>query len=265
METKRIISMHPKLAAVLDALVGLILLAFVGRFATLWFVAGWWAVRVLWWVILAQMVYCPASISRVYHALSLAVGNFGCAVFFLLVDWQNAWWVVAVLFLALPFATFWFIPEKGFELSFNAKPLRRLKLLFGIMGMAGVTTGLVALSVLQIIDRSTVWMWGIVAVIVVGFFSGYSWQQYDLKVTRRLVVAASLLALTIGEMIYAVLLWPIGYLASGFLLTWCWYIGWLQLRYALTQQGVQWKRQAPFLILNGVLLVIYLLFIVRWK
>ena len=87
----------------------------------------------------------------------------------------------------------------------------------------------------------------------------------ELGLPMSIVVAASLLALTIGEMIYAVLLWPIGYLASGFLLTWCWYIGWLQLRYALTQQGVQWKRQAPFLILNGILLLIYLLFIVRWK
>ncbi len=248
----------------MDALVGLVAVALTAQFNSLWFVGGWMLGRAVWWVILTQIMYCPPTLSRIGHAVALIVGNIGFATFFLLVDWPAGWWTIATLTVILPAATFWFVPQ-GPELSFTVKPLRRLTLLLGITGVAGLVTGFLAIFILQIVNRDALWMYVVGTSLVVTLCAAWWWHEYGLPVGRRLVLASALMMLCIVELLLAVLLWPVSYLTSGFLVTWLWYVLWLMMRYHLTEQGVQWKKQLPFLIGNGILLLVYLLIVVRWK
>ena len=57
---------------------------------------------------------------------------------------------------------------------------------------------------------------------------------------------------------------PIGYLVFGLFLVWFWYLLWLMARFHFSNEGIIWKKQIPFLILNLGLLLIFVVFIVQW-
>jgi len=58
---------------------------------------------------------------------------------------------------------------------------------------------------------------------------------------------------------------PLGFFASGLFLTWFWYDLWLLTRFNLSKDGIIWKKQRFFVIINIILMIAFLAFVVRWK
>jgi len=69
----------------------------------------------------------------------------------------------------------------------------------------------------------------------------------------------------IFELVWLVARLPLGNLVSGFLLVWLWYLLWILLRFNLSAQGIVWRKQAKFLILNLFIFIIFLIFVARWR
>ena len=64
MSFRTTISFHPKLAAALDLLFGLVLVWWVGKIGALWLFGVWWLFRAAWWFGLLGCMYYPPFLSR---------------------------------------------------------------------------------------------------------------------------------------------------------------------------------------------------------
>ncbi|KKW41831.1 MAG: hypothetical protein UY92_C0013G0030 [Candidatus Magasanikbacteria bacterium GW2011_GWA2_56_11] len=84
------------------------------------------------------------------------------------------------------------------------------------------------------------------------------YQPFRLPLYR---LPLSILTLVMAEATLVIIELPFGYLATALLLTWMWYLAQLLLRFHLSPEGVQWRRQAWFLAGNAVLYALVAYFI----
>ncbi len=265
MPIKKIISLHPKLAAILDGLFSLALMWWITKITSPWLLILWFFFRIGWWVALVQCMYYPPFISRLKHLVALTIFNAGLLSFLVFIDWKVAWYLVAGLFIAVPVLSFWFVPERADELTVLAKPHRRSRFLMSVLGVAGLWSGAEALIVLQIVSQSVAWFVIIFASVATVAISAWWWREYGLEYDKNFLMSGAVLLLVIFELAFLTVLLPLGYLMSSLFITWVWYIVWLVFRFTLSKEGINWKRQRNFLLVNAIILGIFLGAIARWK
>ncbi|MBI5729061.1 MAG: hypothetical protein HY983_02370 [Candidatus Magasanikbacteria bacterium] len=260
------ISFHPKLAAALDLLFGLVLIWWVGRIGTLWLFGIWWLFRAVWWFALVECMYYPPFLSRLRHWATLAVFNLGALFFIIFVDSALARYLVKGIILLVPLVSFLLIPEHADQLSMFAKPERRWRFLMSVFALAGFWSGAFALSAFGVADTNFLRLSvGLTAAVVTVAVSWWWWREYGLSYGKNFWFSSGVLGLVIFEISYCVALWPLGYLVSGLVVVWLWYLLWLLLRFSQTAEGINWRRQRFFLSANALLFTLFLIFIARWK
>ncbi len=265
-KTVRLISLHPKLAAGLDIVAAFIFLWLIKIIPHGWYWAlGWASARVLWWVLLSQFMYFPSYAKRLPHWLSLLFFQMGIAGYFLFLEPGSAYLLASLLFICVPFISFWLVPEHEQSLPVVAKSYRRWRLMQSAVGVTGLWTTVFAIDTYQFIGQTLHLLFLVGgAVLVTSFISSWWWYEYDNNVHARFWVASALMCAIAAELAYVFLLLPWGYLVAGFVFGWIWYIIWILMRYHLSSEGIRWQRQRWFVFLNVVLIALFLIFIVRW-
>lgn len=261
----KLISFHPKLAAILDGLFSVAMIWWIAKIGTPTMLLVWFIFRAGWWVALVECMYYPPSISRLKHWVALIIFNLGLTSFLVFIDWQVAWYLAAAIFVLAPLFSFWLVPAREDELSVLAKPQRRARFLMSVIGLAGIWSGVAAMITFQIISQSSTLLLISSAAVVTALVSVWWWAEYGSELNKNLLYSALVILLVIFELSYVVALWPVGYLVAGFFITWVWYDLWILLRFSFSKEGIDWRRQKTFLLINVILAIIFLSLIVRWR
>lgn len=262
------ISLHPKLAGFIDVFVAIAYLWWFGRLSSPGVLGVWFAFRPLWWAVILAVMYYPAAQSRFREWLSLTVLHLGFTGLFLIVprsSGQLSSPLVSAVYLALPLISFLMIPTGAAELSFTGKPLRRLQLIMAVAGVGGLASALFAAPVFQVITRGGFYLGGLFVVLLASSIGAWWWRIYTDAPPRHIFFDCIAFALLLFEIAYALQQLPLGFLVTGFLFTWVWYIVWLLLRFHLSREGIYWRRQAPFLVGNLLLMIAYVALVARWR
>lgn len=257
-------SLHPKLAAVIDLLLNfatLILFPQLGSW--LWFV-GWFLLRSILWVIFIRLVYYPPDLSRWRHFWSLVFLNFGLIVSLsIFVEWKIAWYLLMTIFIFFSCASFWLLPTGTDKLTFYRKPFRRWLFLMDAFGLAGFWSGIYALMQFQLL-RPNYFIWlELFGAIVSAFLAYWWWRAYGLEKNKRLLLSVVAVLVLVFELAWVVSRWPLGFMVSGLIIIWFWYICWLLIRFNLMPEGVDWKKQKFFIYSNIILFIIFV-FLSKW-
>ena len=259
------ISIHPKFAAFLDLIVGGLFLLVLKNVFAVWFLLTIALVRLLAWMIIVRLTYYPENIKRFWHLLSLSIFHIGAILLLLFIEWNYAWWLVAIIYLVFPIISFWLLPAKSHNLlSFVQKPFRRWKFWMSAFGLYGIWTGIFASISLQIISVNYWWLL-IFGSLFTAAISGWWWYEYSIERNPKFWWWCGAIALFITEIAWILYLWPLGYFASALILVWLWYTIWLMARFYLLPAGINWKKQISFFLINGLLFLIFLILIVKWK
>ena len=259
------LSFHPKFAAALDATLSGVMVWWLTILPNWWYMLVWFAFRLVLWLLLVRVVYYPPEASRRRHFLTLGIFGLGLILFLLFMEWPWTWYFFSFIFIVCPAVSFWLLPTKEGMLSFAGKPHRRWLFFMDVLGLAGVWTGLGAIWSFQLFSGITKWPYLIFGTLLTSLVSQAWWLEYRLEKNRRFWQALALLSLIVLQLSWIVFLWPIGYLVAGLFITWLWYLAWLILRFHLSPEGIVWRKQLPFLIINIILIAVYLSWFVRWK
>jgi hypothetical protein len=259
------ISLHPKLATGLDVLMSLVLLILFKQVHSWFFLYAWFFLRIVWWGVLIRLVYYSPGLQRSRHLVALTIFNGGILCFFLFIDWIWSWYGTAVLFVVGPAISFWLLPVVNTNLSFISKPQKRLRFVLTSIGLAGMWSAICAIASLNVYPFLMWWIWIVVGAVVTGIVSGLWWREYETSPAHNFWIWVGAQVLLIGEVAGVVIMWPSAFLINGLFITWLWYLFWLLGRFHLSQEGIFWKKQIPFLIINAVILGLLLLFVFRWR
>lgn len=259
------LSIHPKLAGVFDLLFGVLFLLFLRNVFAPWFLGALILVRLVAWVVIIRLSFYPESLKRFWHLLALLVFHLGTTILLLFLEWSFSWGLVALIYLIFPFVSFWLLPSRSQNfLSFEQKPYRRWRFWIASFGLYGFWTGIFASISLQILNLNYWWLL-IFGSTFTAIVSMWWWKEYGIEMKNKFwwwVLAVGIFLLEISWVLY---LWPLGYFVSALMLLWLWYDIWLMARFYLLPAGINWKKQISFFITNGLLLLIFLILIVKWK
>ncbi len=261
------ISLHPQLAACIEVLFGLGLWYSLATFSLWWQVVLWVVVRLGLWVALTSVVYYGAGLKRWDHLLCLAsfgLGMLGIVLFIDHTDLSWSWYATEFLFVIVPAASFVVLPSGSSSLPYVPKPARRWQLCLSTLGVAGLWSGIGALGDFNIAPLGS-WLWIIAGVLCSTLLAWWWWRRYEIFYPRRLFFWVLVFFLLFLEAAWVVMFWPLIFLSASIVLSTVWYLLWLIGRFHLSKEGVDWRRQAPLFVLTGLLLLIFLLFIARWK
>lgn len=259
------LSFHPKLAAVLDLFVNLIMIFWLKQIHSWTLIGLWFFLKIIIWTALMSLVYFPKEMNRWKHLLSLIFLTIGSLSFLLFIEWNFAWYLFGALFSFFSFFSFWLLPASSVSLTAFLKPHLRWRFIMSVIGLAGIFEGTGALISFQITPNINSWVWFIIASLFSAFVAGWSWLEYGIEKNKRFWIWVGCWFVMILELLWVMNLLPLGYLVSGLILIWFWYIVWLLARFNLTAEGISWRKQTWFLWFNAVLFFLFLVFIVRWK
>lgn len=259
------LSFHPKLAAVLDFLINLVMLWWVRQFNSWWLVGIWLVFRLAIWGAFMWLVYYPPEMSRWKHMASLVIMTLGALSFLLFIEWKVAWYLFGALFSFFSFFSFWLLPSSSVSLATFLKPHLRWRFIMSVIGLAGIFDGVTAIASFQIAPNISFWVWAVLASAISAAVAGWWWAEYGIEKNKRFLIWIGFWFVLILELLWVIQLLPLGYLVSGLVLIWCWYVVWLLARFNLTPEGIIWYKQRWFLISNAVLFSVFLIFIIRWK
>lgn len=259
------LSIHPKLAGVIDLVFGVLFLVLLRNVFAFWFLGVLLAVRLVVWVVIVRLSFYPSDIKRFWHLLSLFIFHLGATLLLLFIEWNYSWIEVALVYLAFPLISFWLLPAKNQNfLSFVQKPYRRWRFWIVAFGLYGIWTGIFASISLQILNVNYWWLL-ISGSIFTAIISAWWWKEYAVEVKEKFWWWMAVMGLFLVEIAWVLYLWPLGYFVSSLMLVWLWYDIWLMARFYLLPSGINWKKQISFFVVNGLLLLIFLILIVKWK
>lgn len=259
------LSIHPKLAGVIDLMFGVVFLVLLRHLFAPWFLVALMMVRLVAWVVLVRLSYYPPTTKRFWHLLSLTVFHLGATLLLLFIEWGFSWFEVALIYLVFPFISFWLLPSKSQNfLSFVQKPYRRWRFWMVAFGLYGIWTGIFASISLQILNINYWWLL-LAGSMFTAIISAWWWKEYGVETKEKFWWWSLVIALFLVEIAWVLYLWPLGYFVSALMVIWLWYDIWLMARFYLLPSGINWKKQISFFVSNGLLLLIILILIVRWK
>jgi hypothetical protein len=258
------ISLHPKLAAGLELVLGFVWLTFLPQIDFWWKLLIWGAVRLVWWAILIRLVFYSTGLSRFKHFFSLALFNVGIVSYIVFIDQLVTRQIVEVLAVALPAISLWLLPSTDLELSFALKPERRWRFFLSVLGLSGVWSGIIAGRAFGVYFIHISWLVA-VATLITGAVSAWWWWEYALPVSRRFWESLAVIMLLTFEAAWAVTVSPLGYFEGGLVITWLWYTLWLLMRFHISPDGIVWRKQIVSFVINGAGLVALITLVARWK
>ena len=261
---KKNLSFHPRLGAGLDLFFGLVFWWSMRGVSNVWALLAWVVVRVLLWVALVWFVSYVPGTKRWQHFASLCLFLVGALSFLIFIEWPFAWNLVGLILAFVPAFSFWLLPSVAGQPIFVFKPYRRWRLMMSTFGLLGLWSGGYAMATLQVFPFIT-WVFILVATLISTLTAAWWLLEYGCEINRNFWLWVIAVAMFILELSTAVFLWPIGYFVSGFLLAWFWYIIWIMARFHLSTLGINWKKQIYFFAGNGIAILLFLLFIVRWR
>lgn len=264
MDVNRTISIHPKMAGVIDAVFNVVILWLLTHINQGWVFLVWIFCRVFLWAGLVRLVFYPAGVSRFKHWLSLVAFFLGTVFFLIFIEWNWSWYLLAAVFVIFPLTSFWLLPDEGNQPTFSLKSLRHWLFIMTLFLVAGLWTAASAARILQIFNIGS-WFWVLIASVLNTGVAVWWWTDYGLERNRRFWAWAAVWFLLMLELGWVIFLLPLGYLVNGLLLSWFWFLLWLLARYHLSKEGLIWQRQTFFYALNFILMLFFLVFIVRWK
>lgn len=259
------LSLHPKFAGIMDIFAGLLFLFALKRISLWWILLIYLVLRLVWWIVLVRLVYYPPNIKRFWHLLALAVFHIGVVLLLLFIEWSPSWYLIGLVYLVFPLLSFWLLPSKSAgQLSFVFKPYRRWRFWMSAFGLFGLWSGTFAAVFLQILNVSY-WSLLIIASLFTTAITAWWWYEYNIEKNSRFWWWTACVGILIFEIAWVLFRWPLGYFASAMILVWFWYDIWLLARFHLLPAGINWPKQTLFFIINGILLLTFLVLIVRWK
>lgn len=258
-------SVHPKLAALIDLILNIATLVILPRLGSWQWFGIWFAARAGLWALFIRLVYYPPELSRWRHLWSLIFFNFGLIVALsIFVEWAVANYLLSAVFVIFSAASFWLLPTGESNLTFYQKPFRRWLFLMDAFGLAGLWSGIYAFMSFQIVGGQYFFLMYLAGAVVTTIVSLWWWQAYSLEITKKFFAAVLVCFALIFELAWIVGHWPLGFMMNGIVMVWFWYNIWLILRFNLSPEGVDWKKQKFFLVSNVILFVFFMLF-AKWN
>jgi len=258
------ISIHPKLSAVLDLVMGVIFLFGLKEMLfNWWFVLIWFVLRGMWWSGLVFLTFYTKNIDKIKHLIFLNIFNLGLFTSFLFLEWGLSKQVITLLLIIGPSFSFYLLPDKNSVLSYISKPYRRWLLILTVAGMMGIFSSVGAVFIFKV-SFIPKFVWILFTSVITSVMSIFWWQNYGLKLNKKMVSWGLVMFLIIFELSWVLSITPIGFLIFGLILVWLWYLLWLMVRFHLSHEGIIWKKQIPFLLTNLGLFLIFIIFVVQW-
>jgi len=262
---KNKISLNPRLVGVVDAILNMVLVVFLE------FLFSWsmlliiFLVKQIIWLLLIRFMYYPLQTIKWRHYLSLCIFSIGFILVILFVESNLVRYIISFTFIFLVFTSFWFLPKSKIELALFFKPHSRWRFIMAVMGLSGIFIGAQAIISFNILSGIHSWWWLILSSLFAILVAAWWWWEYSIKFDFRFLVTVFVFFVLFVEFSWVMYKLPLGHLINGLILVWIWYLLWLFTRFNLTTQGIKWKQQYRFLILNSLLFLFFLLFVVRWK
>lgn len=175
-------------------------------------------------------------------------------------------WIFLRLFLVgslgviLAFLGWWTLYGEASPIDVQ-KSVRRMMTMLWVFHAYALATVIFAIHIL--VQAVPFWILALLIAIFFGFISYMVWRLYINLPIRSLLFWVLLLIFFMIECVFVLELLPFGYLVLGLFLTWVWYILQLLFRFHLSRQGLSWRKQRKFLMVNSIAFVI-LFFVVRW-
>ena len=272
MNILKTLSLHPRFVAISDVFLNLLFLWQLSSAKVWWWLLVIFLIRLIFWLLAIRFSYYPIEAMRWRHFLSLFIFSLGVSLLLLFIDRGanqyplfNSWSLVSLVYISVIFLSFWFLPRSDISLSGFLKPHLRWRFVMCVTGLSGIFTGIMAMISFRITYRVSDWVWYILAVLISTALAGWWWWEYNLKYNFRFLISLIVFFVLILELVWIVAKLPFGHLVAGLVLTWGWYLTWLLMRFNLTNEGIDWKKQTKFLGINLLLFLIFLLFVARWK
>lgn len=152
---------------------------------------------------------------------------------------------------------------RGDGLWESMKPFRRYVMMNWVLAAYAVMTTLFALSAFFQGRFFNVFS-AVFGASVLAIISLEIWRLYFKSSLKPLILWALLMGIIFVEVIWAVGLLPFAYAVLGLIVCWFWYVLQLLTRFHFSQRGIDWKKQRRFLITNGMLFLLLLVFFIRW-
>lgn len=200
--------------------------------------------------------------------LSIGIDNiilhiFISSAFFVLLSILE-WLPAEILLIGLcgvVFTILWWWPTIGQRnpVQFMQKPWRRIIMVIWVFGVYAWITGLNA--ILLFYPNIPTIIISLAEGLIAAFVTFMILRLYSPgKKIKENVLGIGAMALMISELSMVVSFLPFGYLTSGLLIAWIWYVLQLLMRFHVSPEGVIWRKQIWFLVSNAVLLIMMLYF-----
>lgn len=231
-------------------------------------IGAWWQFLLIWlvWLLVLAVVgwYFNANRNRgIGHDLPLALSSAVAVTILLTLVEDDLWRKSLIVFGGLKmFFLFSQIARRKSELSYEEKPYRRIRMMLWVFTAYAVLTLVYAVG--SFFQAVPFWIVGLVGSALVGVISLLIWRMYFAVSWRSLVMWAVIVSLAVWEISWTQNFLPFGYLVMGAFTAWVWYLIQLFVRFHLSQQGIVWRKQVYFLVVNLVLYILILWFFVRW-
>lgn len=219
------------------------------------------------WLSFLTLLYIVFREKRRDHTLALTYSTAISSMFlFSVIDDPNFRWFF-IAFVSILFGIlFGVVENESSPLGLSRRPFRRFAMMMWVFNAYAFFSCLFAVGVLfqsewpASLEFILVPLSGIVA----GLVAGEIWKMYVTFESKTFLFWRVVIALFISEIFWSISLLPYGYLISGILLTWLWYMLQMLIRFHFQPSGIVWKKQLPFLIASAVIFVVLGIFFIRW-
>lgn len=141
------------------------------------------------------------------------------------------------------------------------KPLRRVKTMVSIFDIFAIATFGFALHMLMQIPF---WMTTLISALLTSMYFVFIWRMYFSVSVKSFLLWTLLSSIIMIQLSYVLVTLPFGYQMSGLIFAWVAYMLQLILRFELSKQGLDLKKQLPFFVTNALMFVLTLVFYVAW-
>ncbi len=221
----------------------------------------------LLWLALLTFLYVVFQEKRKDHTLALTLSTaFSSILLFSVIDHPYLRVFFAV-FVSLLFGILFGVRENDdIPLGYARQPFRRFAMMMWVFNAYAFFSCLFAIGVLF----QSEWPRGLefvlvpAAGIVAALVAGEIWKMYVTGDKKVFLFWQLITGLFIAEIFWSIRLLPFGYMVSGVILTWLWYILQMLTRFHFQTPGIVWKKQFPFLITSGIIFFLMAIFYIRW-
>jgi len=147
-------------------------------------------------------------------------------------------------------------------MDFTIKPLRRMVMMILAFQAFAFSSTLYALNLF--FPAFSFWIVAIIEGCIFSLLAFAIWRMYFQISLSRAWLWCFIISFAMLELVWVIHLLPFGYFISGFIASWLWYLLQLFIRFHLSPQRIIWKKQRIFLIVSGILLILFSLLFIRW-